>query len=80
MYDTLIFGLAAADRIYRSGILRVVVAYVIHVAELPRYDLFCHEQEKRPARRTAFPVCGRYANYDIGQVFGLMPTARRQVD
>ena len=44
MDNARIFGQSAADRIHRDDILRVVVAYGMQVAELPRYGLFRAEQ------------------------------------
>ena len=44
MDNARIFGQSAADRIHRDDILRVVVAYGLQVAELPRHGLFRAEQ------------------------------------
>ena len=44
MDNARIFGQSAADRNPRDKILRVVVAYGLQVAELPRYCLFRAEQ------------------------------------
>ena len=40
MNDARIFRKAAADRIHRDDILRVIVAYGPQVAELPRHGFF----------------------------------------
>ena len=44
MDDARIFRKAAADRIHRDDILRVIVAYGPQVSELPRHGLFRTEQ------------------------------------
>ena len=44
MDNARIFGQSAADRIHRDDVLRVVVAYGLQVAELPRHGLFRAEQ------------------------------------
>ena len=44
VYDARIFGQPATHRVHRDDILRVIVAYGLQVAELPRYGLFRAEQ------------------------------------
>ena len=44
MDNARIFGQSAADRVHRNDVLRIVVAYGLQVAELPRYGLFRAEQ------------------------------------
>ena len=44
MDNARIFGKSSTDRVHRDDILRVVVAYGLQVAELPRYGLFRAEQ------------------------------------
>ena len=44
VHDARIFGQPAAHRVHRDDILRVIVAYGLQVAELPRYGLFRAEQ------------------------------------